>query len=176
MLICYGNIFKSKKHSLKQIWVLVYISLFFFVFAGQSKRGALLRIPLPKRLSLHQLRSQPWDESRPPLITQPSSPHPENARILFLAPTAIVGCGHITICCAWFQHRDCAAADTCRTGRIVDVGTSAASLNTEVGSSCTALPSSIMREMRPPFFGRAEVSRGNVVLIWFVHEEMNSPI
>jgi hypothetical protein len=108
MLICLGNIFKSKKSIIKRIWMLVYISLLFRI-CKQEARGALLHIPSTIQNHFHFISRYESHPSHYAAI----KPTPENARILLLAPTIIVGCAIITSAAGFYtaaqyspQHRD----------------------------------------------------------------------
>ena len=98
-------------------------------------------------------------------------PTPENARILSLAPPAIVGCARITFAADGFNI-SLTQAPTCRWAKLkrFDVGASAAGLNTDVSSFWVALPAfNYVLEVAMVFWKGG----GKQKVVWFICARSN---
>ena len=86
------NIFKSKKRTIKQIWILVYISGFLFCICQARSKSTKKRGSPPRSLFQNALDCN--HETKATLLSyHPAIKHtPRNAHILFLASTIIIGC------------------------------------------------------------------------------------
>jgi hypothetical protein len=155
---------------IKRIWILVYISLFLFLYLqGKKQEGLSSAFHLPYKNSITSFSTMIlW---KPHFSHYPAiKPTPENARILLLAPTALVDCARITSAAADFNI----AAQHSHRHR--DDGPNQNILMAALGGwpqywspkhLCSASYFDHLWEVAAVFgFGRVEVSRNVVVLIW----------
>lgn len=151
--------------------MLVYISLLLFRICKQEeerrRRGLSSALPLPKLYHFdlnHEMKAVLLSSHSHQAHTRKCShPLPSSHRHRWLCPHHL---------CCWFQHRSATQWPTSRWAK-----SQTARLNIEVPSTCCAALCAYNHVWEvAAVFGSTEVSSRNVVLIWFVHEEMNSPI
>ena len=140
--------------------MLVYIiSLLLFRICKQEARGALLHISSTIQNRFHFISRYESRPSHYPAI----KPTPENARILLLAPTVVVGCASITSAAGFYtaaqrsrQHRD----GPNRNISMVAPGSRPRYWSCKLLYSASQSLSCV--RCGRLFFGRAEVSNGDI--------------